>query len=127
MIKDKTSETISMSFDIGDVIIYKNEGAQIEGLAGANERMLDWAVVLAVTDTHVATYLGPSKFLIPKESLSHAPYSRKAMKSIMNKSLDKIQGLVEAREARRIMRIVTGFSDVERGPVDIICDFLVSL
>ena len=115
-----------MSFDVGDMIVYNDEGNKIEYLAPANQRMLDWAIVLAVTDTHVATYLGPSKLLIPKKSVSHAPYSRKAMKSIMNKSLEKIQGMAEAREARRIMRIVTGFCDVERGPAHIICDFLVS-
>ena len=112
-----------MDYSIGDIVVYN---PNIEGLAPANERMLDWGVVLEVTDTHIATYLGPFKNLIRKESVSHAPYSRKAMKIIMDKSIKAIRGAIEAREARRIMLFKTDISIAFNSPCQIIQDFLTS-
>ena len=115
-----------MDFEIGDCVVYT---PYIEGIASAKKRKHDHGIVRSVLNDYVILKFNNSKShqYILKVSISHAPYSPKAIKAAFRPCLQGIKELVSAREARRVMLERTPFSVRLPGPAHLVQEFITNV
>lgn len=112
-----------MDIEIDDEVIYT---PNLETLDIDWKRTCDWGVVTGIFEDNyrVRFRLVLRHYLILKDSISLAPYSKKRIQYNFKKSLTLIKNAVEAREARRVMLWKTNMSIRLPGPAHLIQGFL---
>ena len=113
-------------FEVGDEAIYT---PNIENLPPAWQRKRDVCTLLNIHGNYfdVEFVNNPSlRLSILKDSIAHAPYSRKNVQEILKASLRVLPEAVQAREARQVMLWRTPLSVRIPGPPRLVQQFVTS-
>ena len=115
-----------MDFEVGDEAIYT---PNMENLPPAWQRKRDVCTVLGIRNHYFDVEFmnsSRSRFAILKDSISHAPYSRKNVQMMMQPSLRILPDAVQRREARQVMLWRTPLSVRIPGPPRLVEQFVTS-